>query len=162
MRPRKAIRTMNGKKWRVVRDYQGGAFGMDRDYTAEQWLEQMLDWQTADGNDEKDIEREREYWTKVIATEPQKLIDYIAEVWSLEFEEIDEHEDKIWDEVKFLTHQNKVWDEIKKLDPQEWLILLRAYDAYVFEIVRENNGEPVGVPEFYEYDYQEYAKELYK
>lgn len=69
--------------------------------------------------------------------------------------EIDEHD-------KFIEHENKVWDKIKKLDREELLILLQAYDAYVFEIVRENNGEPVGVPEFYEYDYQEYARELYK
>lgn len=36
------------KRYRVFRDYQGGSFGMDRDYTAMEWLEQMLEWSEAD------------------------------------------------------------------------------------------------------------------
>lgn len=80
------------KKYRVIRDYQGGSFGMDRDYTAKEWLEQMLEWRNADGVDDEDVERERGYWTKAIETPygESMLIDYIAEVWQLEFEEAKE------------------------------------------------------------------------
>lgn len=79
-------------KYRVVRDYQGGEFGMGRDYTAEEWLEQMLEWRTADGLDDEDTERERGYWAKAIKTPygESMLIDYIAEIWQLEFEKVKE------------------------------------------------------------------------
>ena len=79
-------------KYRVVRDYQGGSFGMDRDYTAEEWLEQMLEWRTADGLDDEDTERERGYWATAIKTPygESMLIDYIAEIWQLEFKKVKE------------------------------------------------------------------------
>ena len=35
-------------RYRVVRDYQGGEFGMGRDYTAMEWLEQMTEWSEMD------------------------------------------------------------------------------------------------------------------
>ena len=65
---------------------------MDRDYTAKEWLEQMLEWRNADGVDDEDIERERGYWSKAIETPygEQMLIDDIAEIWQLEFEEVKE------------------------------------------------------------------------
>lgn len=79
------------KKYRVVADYQGGSFGMDRDYTAEEWLEQMEDWALADGWDSDDLETEVMYWqNKIKQGKEQELIDYIAEVWTLGFEEVKE------------------------------------------------------------------------
>lgn len=79
------------KKYRVVRDYQGGSFGMDRDYTAKEWLEQMTDWQVADGQDDEDAKAEIAYWqNKIERGKEQELIDHIAEVWQLEFEEVKE------------------------------------------------------------------------
>lgn len=79
------------KKYRVIRDYQGGSFGMDRDYTAKEWLEQMTDWQIADGCNDEDVKAEITYWQNQIERgKEQELIDYIAEAWQLEFEEVKE------------------------------------------------------------------------
>ena len=77
------------KKYRVVEDYQGGSFGMGRDYTAKEWLEQMTEWQLADGLDTEDVETGIMYWqNKIKQGKEQELIDYIAEVWKLRFEEV--------------------------------------------------------------------------
>lgn len=82
-------------RYRVVRDYQGGEFGMGRDYTAMEWLEQMIEWSEMDGVDEQDIKDMQEYWKNEIEFgREQGLIDYIAEVWQLEFEEVEENEDE--------------------------------------------------------------------
>lgn len=62
------------------------------------------------------------------------------------------------DHDKFIEWEDNIWCDIKKLPPKEILRLLIAYDEYVFQIVHENQSEPVGVPEFYQYDYQEYVK----
>ena len=59
---------------------------------------------------------------------------------------------------EFLEFEDKVWVDIKQLDRSELLSLLVAYDEYVYQVIHENEGEPVGVPEFYQYDYQEYVK----
>lgn len=83
------------KRYRVVRDYQGGEFGMGRDYTAMEWLEQMIEWSEMDGVDEQDIKDMQEYWKNEIEFgREQGLIDHIAEVWQLEFEEVEENEDE--------------------------------------------------------------------
>lgn len=52
----------------------------------------------------------------------------------------------------------KKWVELSKLSKNEIFSLLVAYDEYVFQIVNENQSEPVGVLEFYDNDYQEYVK----
>lgn len=59
---------------------------------------------------------------------------------------------------QFVEWENKKWGDIKSLPREELLELLMAYDAYVWEIINENQGEPVGVCEFYEYDYKDYVK----
>lgn len=83
------------KRYRVIRDYQGGEFGMGRDYTAMEWLEQMIEWSEMDGVDEQDIKDMQEYWKNEIEFgREQGLIDHIAEVWQLEFEEVEENEDE--------------------------------------------------------------------
>ena len=82
-------------RYRVIRDYQGGEFGMGRDYTAMEWLEQMIEWSEMDGVDEQDIKDMQEYWKNEIEFgREQGLIDHIAEVWQLEFEEVKENEDE--------------------------------------------------------------------
>ena len=35
-------------KYRVVKDLQGGEFGMGIDMTAEEWLEQAVEWRDSD------------------------------------------------------------------------------------------------------------------
>ena len=49
-------------------------------------------------------------------------------------------------------------NELKNLPKDELIKLLLAYSDYVQQVVSENEGEPVCVAEFYEYDYQEYVK----
>lgn len=51
-----------------------------------------------------------------------------------------------------------VIDEIKKLPKAELIDLLFAFDEYVYQVIYENQSEPVGVCEFYQNDYQEYVK----
>ena len=50
------------------------------------------------------------------------------------------------------------WQELRELDHEELFQLLLAYDEYVYQVVNENQSEPVGVLEFYQYDYKEYVK----
>lgn len=57
-----------------------------------------------------------------------------------------------------MAWENKIWDKIIKLPRKELISILAAYDEYVYQVCTENESEPVGVCEFYEYDYQEYVK----
>ena len=90
-------------KYRVIEDLQGGSFGMDRTYSAEEWLEQMIEWRNADDSwGDYEIGADgyldtpegcRKYWKQVIADgDEQDLIDYISDVWQIIFEPVDEGE----------------------------------------------------------------------
>lgn len=57
-----------------------------------------------------------------------------------------------------MAWENKTWRKIIILPKREIIDLLAAYDEYVYQVCVESEGEPVGVCEFYEYDYQEYVK----
>lgn len=70
------------KAYRVVRDLQGGTFGMGRDLTVEGWREQAMEWAYMDDNE--DLERELE------ELQHKEVIGFIAEIWGLEFEEVAE------------------------------------------------------------------------
>lgn len=60
---------------------------MDRQYTAEEWLDQALSWLDADGWDVDDDSIA--YWKNVIAEgREEELIEYIAETWELEMREV--------------------------------------------------------------------------
>ncbi len=89
------------KKYRVIEDLQGGEFGMGRDYTAKEWLECMLEWRDSDdswgdwgdGDNEYLDTRDgcKQFWESIINEgKEQKLIDYIADIWGLVFEEVKE------------------------------------------------------------------------
>lgn len=60
------------------------------------------------------------------------------------------------------NHIVKIWGEIKELDKQELLHLLASYEEYVRQIVEENEGQPVCLAEFYEWDYLSYFKDDFK
>lgn len=75
---------------------------MYRNYTAEEWLDQVIDWSESDGafvdpdEAEDPLETEdgyREYWESIIKENPQEFIDYISDGWELDFVEdgIDGH-----------------------------------------------------------------------
>lgn len=62
---------------------------MGRVYTAEEWLQQALDWLDADGTDQMTLDDIENYYQGEIAkNNEQAVIDYIAETWQLEFGEI--------------------------------------------------------------------------
>lgn len=70
------------KKWRVVRDLQGGCFGMDRYYTLKEWREQAITWSDMD-DDFETVRQLKRYEIK-----NKDLLDFISGVWGLEFEEV--------------------------------------------------------------------------
>lgn len=88
------------KRYRVIRDYQGGEFGMGRDYTAREWLDCAVAWRDSDdswgdwgggvdcyGNKHNDSRSWFiKFWKHMIKDgKEQELMDYIADVWSIEF-----------------------------------------------------------------------------
>lgn len=80
------------KRYEVVADLQGVEFGMGRRYTAEEWLEQACDWLDADGAEDEDIERYKDYWTRQIkAGAEQELIDDISVNWEIDIQEVKEN-----------------------------------------------------------------------
>ena len=93
------------KKYQVIRDLQGGGFGMGRVMTATEWLDQAVEWRDSDDSwgdygDGVDKHGHRhldsrswfiKFWKKIIKEgNEQELIDYIADIWQLEFETIGE------------------------------------------------------------------------
>lgn len=76
------------KVYYVTYDRQGGSFGMGRLYTAYEWLEQAVDWSVANGMESEDLFEFTYRWLHEINNgNEQELIDYIADVWELDFEE---------------------------------------------------------------------------
>ena len=63
---------------------------------------------------------------------------------------------------EYNKHIVKIWGEIKRLNKQELLHLLASYEEYVRQIVEENEGQPVCLAEFYEWDYLSYFKNEFK
>lgn len=74
------------RSWRVVRDLQGGTFGMGRAYTTKEWAETALEWTDSDGNDTEPL---RKLFDELLEQGKEKeVIDTIAEWWWLEFGEV--------------------------------------------------------------------------
>ena len=81
------------KMYKVVRDLQGGEFGMYRIQTIEDWREQAIEWADMDEHDGIVEELKR--------LPLDEVIDYIAEFWQLEFKEIDIYDLKYdYDDLK--------------------------------------------------------------
>lgn len=77
------------KRYEVIQDLQGGSFGMGRQYTALEWLEQSCEWQGDDGMGGADIRRYKEYWTKQIAAGRERdLIGDIEANWEIVLQEV--------------------------------------------------------------------------
>lgn len=64
-------------RYRVVRDLQGGDFGMMRYYTIEEWREQAIEWLNSDGASKETLE----LWLDMPANE---VIQSVEEWWQLE------------------------------------------------------------------------------
>lgn len=95
------------KLYAVTNDYQGGEFGMYRLYTIEQWREQALEWADTDEADE--------IMEELKNLPAEQVIDYIAELWSLGFAEIDINK-WTWDNKKNeLVLYNETDNALKEL-----------------------------------------------
>lgn len=71
-------------RYRVVKDYQGGNFGMNRDFTIEQWVKQALEWCYVDENDAL-AELLVFNYHNMKGTE---ILDFISEIWAIEFKKV--------------------------------------------------------------------------
>ena len=93
------------RQWYVIEDRQtpGAMFGGNRLYTAEEWLDQAIDWLEHDqafDEDESDDsywqspERFREIWSKEIQKDPEELIKFIDSYWDITLVEqgVDDHD----------------------------------------------------------------------
>lgn len=74
------------KKYVVVHDRQGGSFGMGRIYARKEWAEQAFEWSDTDGAFETDDEA-NDYQQMLTEMTEQEVIDYIADMWELDFAE---------------------------------------------------------------------------
>lgn len=75
------------KRYRVIRDRQGGAFGTGRDYTIEEWIQQARDWCWADDNDDLDNEFER-LQKNHKGYSDWDILNIISDIWDIEFAEV--------------------------------------------------------------------------
>lgn len=82
------------KKYIVIRDYQGGEFGMYRDYTAKEWGEQAFSWAEND-----DWEQPEECLLENFKSE-KELIDFIQDMWEIEIIELDKNNNEVMDFLK--------------------------------------------------------------
>ena len=71
------------RKYRVIRDRQGGAFGMGRDYTAKEWVQQAREWCEAD--DDTDLDNQFERIQKEGGWSDEEILGLIGEIWDIEF-----------------------------------------------------------------------------
>ena len=95
------------KRYIVIRDWQGGSFGMFRDYTAEKWGQQAAQWSDSDGSEYpnqwllknftkghyKDSNNIKHKFTE------EDLINAIADMWEIELVELDKNNNEV---VEFL------------------------------------------------------------
>ena len=87
-------------RYRVVKDYQGGDFAMDRDFTIEQWVKQALEWCYADENDS--LAEFVLFNSKNM--KGTQILDLISEIWPIEFK-------KVRKDKKHFTKDDLTWYE---------------------------------------------------
>lgn len=123
----------------VVRDKQGGEFGMHRAYTAEEWSEQAMEWASQDGSEDVDS------WALKNYKSEHDLMCDIACVWDLEFkiadteqvEEYGEIEQRI-DELSYkmgAAYEKEDKEQLKKLQNEQ--IYLEGLLENLFEGMSE-------------------------
>lgn len=69
---------MNNETYFVAEDYQHTDFGMQRNYTLQEWREQAIDWADMDEHDGL-IET-------LNTIDDNELLDFISEIWQIRFE----------------------------------------------------------------------------
>lgn len=88
-------------RYKVVRDLQGGEFGMGRDFTIEQWRKNALEWCYSD--DSYGLAKE------LYELNSEDVLGYIAEVWALEFKKV--RKDKKIDQSDIEAYEDETLDE---------------------------------------------------
>lgn len=81
------------KKYRAIEDLQGGEWCVGVADTAKGWLDRAIGWRDSDGSFEDAAERKKfiAYWEhKIKMGEEERLIEYVADVWAINFEEVKE------------------------------------------------------------------------
>ena len=81
------------KKYRVIEDLQGDEWCVGIVDTAKGWLDRAIGWRDSDDSFEDAAERKKfiAYWEhKIKMGEEEKLIEYVADVWAINFEEVKE------------------------------------------------------------------------
>ena len=89
------------KHYRVIKDLQGGEFGMYRVYTVRGWKNQALEWAEMDENDFL-IEN-------LNKLSNEKIIPFISDIWALEFTEVSE------EDYNYIMQGEKDYKELKNI-----------------------------------------------
>lgn len=85
------------KQYRVCEDLQGGSFGMGRVYNIHEWIEQAQEWCEMDENPglAQWFGNLEEMLANGKLTE-KDILNEIAEIWTIEFEEITEEQKNLY------------------------------------------------------------------
>ena len=147
------------KIYRVVKDLQGGDFAMGIYQSVEDWRQQALNWAFSDGNDA--------IYNELRDIDEKDVMDYIAEFWTLEFEELDVYSRNYdYDDIKIavvIAETFKDWcvicdyeyiatliikikDKWKEYQPHGWLTEEEfAYmQKWAVNYLNENKNEIIG------------------
>ena len=118
---------MNYKKRYIAIDSQGGEFGENRLYTLKEWKEQAIDWANLDDLAElvKDLKKQ-----------PLKeIINYISEIWGLEFRQVKINkwcwDDKTNELVLYNTQNNKLKE----------LFVIKYFTEYDYKQLPKNDND---------------------
>lgn len=106
------------KRYKVDIDYENGDFGKGRYFTISQWRKQAMEWCFADEN--------FGLMKELYETKDEEVLDTIAEVWNVQFAEIDENdklrdsdyadfEDETLDEFFEARFDKKAYEEEKAM-----------------------------------------------
>ena len=77
------IKVLDPQKYKVVRDRQGGDFGMGVEYTEDEWLQCAREWCESDDNTDLDNALER---LQKEGYKKGEVIALIDEIWGVDFE----------------------------------------------------------------------------
>ena len=109
----------NSKTYRVVKDYQGTGFAMDRDFTIEQWRKQAIEWCFMDEN--------FGLMKEIYEADSTEVLDIISEVWTIRFEatkendEVDEKDKEVYsDESLDGCFKERFDEEAYEEDKAKW------------------------------------------
>ena len=90
------------KKYIVIRDCQGGEFGMYRDFTAKEWGEQAYEWANSD-----DWENPDECLIDSFKS-PEECIAFIVDMWEIDIRELNKDDKEV---VEYLEATHDLYQD---------------------------------------------------